>query len=75
MTIILYNVRHDFYFVHPSNQTPKIDTNPFYKCLFAFYRIWRRSAKSVTDADNNSERWPVAHCIGNHRRCKTENGE
>jgi len=50
-------------------------TKAFYKFLFAFCRIWRRSVKSVTDADNDSERWPVAHRIGNHRRCKTEDGE
>jgi len=47
----------------------------FYKILFAFYRIWRRSVKSVTDADNDSDRLPVALRVGNHRRHQTEDGK
>jgi len=47
----------------------------FYKFLFAFFRIWRRSVKSVTGVDNDSERLPVAHRADNHRRCQTEDGE
>jgi len=64
------------YFIRAFNQTPLISIpTRFTSFYFALNRIWRRSVKSVTNADNDSERWPVAHRIGNHRRRKTEDGE